>query len=151
MFSDTEVEFSKDWIKTIYDLKKSLDIWAYENLQDLWSNEFNSSYMQFLFLIDSEGKTNSELAKLSGVTKQAMSKIILQLVQKGLITSISSSKDKRSSNIILTEKGKLIVFESLNRFTMLVNEYKNEVGQQDLDLSRHTLDIAKKFINTHKK
>lgn len=150
MFSPTEIEFSKDWIKTIYDLKKSLDTWAFENLQDLWNNEFNPSYMQFLFLIDSEGKTNSELAKLSGITKQAMSKIILQLIQKGLIVSISSSKDKRSSNIVLTEKGRLIVSESLNRFTMLVDGYRNEIGQQDLELSRHTLNIAKNFIKENK-
>lgn len=151
MFSDKEIQFSKDCIKTIYDLKKSMDYWASNSLQDLWNGKFQPSFMQFLLLIDSEGKTNKELANMSRVSKQAMSKIIFQLAEMDLIKSIPSIHDKRSSKIFLTPKGQHIVSESLERFTTLISEYKKNIDHQEFEISQHTLDIAKTFIQNHNK
>ena len=146
MFSDADIQFSKEWIKSVYDLKKSLDSWANSNLQDLWDNKFQSSFMQFLLLIEEEGKTNSELAKLSGISKQAMSKIINQLAEMGLIQLIASQKDKRSATIILSEKGRYIVQETLLRFTTLIAGYRTAINAKDIELSKQTLDLVKVFI-----
>jgi DNA-binding MarR family transcriptional regulator len=151
MFSEKEIQFSKDWIKAIYDLKKSLDNWAFNNLQDLWDNKFQSSFMQFLLLIESEGNTNGELAKMSGISKQAMSKIILQLAEMDLIKNISSLQDKRSSKVLLTSKGEYVISESLKRFTLLISQYQEQIQSQDIEVSKHTLDLVKIFIQNYKK
>ncbi len=150
MFSQEEIAFSKEWIKTIYDLKKSLDLWALQNLQDLWENQFQSGYMQFLLLIDSNGQSNSELAKQSGISKQAMSKIIAKLDELGLVTVNTRAGDKRSSTIALSPKGASVVSESLHRFASLITDYRKEIGAQDLEVSRHTLHIAQKLIANSK-
>lgn len=151
MFTEKEIQFSKEWIKAIYDLKKSLDSWAITNLQDLWDNKFQSSFMQFLLLIESEGKTNGQLAKLSGVSKQAMSKIVIQLSEMELINSVSLPHDRRSSLIVLTSKGEFIIKETLKRFNLLISEYHQEIGTQDIEVSKHTLDLVNIFIQNNKK
>jgi hypothetical protein len=79
MFSEKEIQFSKDGIKAIYDLKKSFDNWALHNLQDLWNDAFQSGFMQFLLLIESEGKSNGKLAKMSSISKLAMRGLMLSL------------------------------------------------------------------------
>lgn len=151
MFTEKEIQFSKEWIKAIYDLKKSLDSWAINNLQDLWENKFQSSFMQFLLLIESEGKTNGQLAQLSGVSKQAMSKIVIQLSEMKLINSVSLPHDRRSSQIVLTPKGEFIIKETLKRFNLLINEYHQQIGTQDIEVAKHTLDLVNIFIQNNKK
>jgi len=49
--------------------------------------------------------TFSELAKRLGVTRSSVTGIITKLIQKGYVQKIQSSDDRRSFNILLTEKG----------------------------------------------
>ena len=139
-------ELSRDWIKATYSLKKSLDNWAFNNLQDLWDGEFQSSFMQFLINIDKNGSTNSELAKKCGISKQAMSKIISKLAILELIVLNSSEKDKRSQLIILTDKGEYLANESIKRFTELIPNYLVESIDADTKAAIHTLKVINKFI-----
>lgn len=145
-FSPEEIQFSKEWIKSIYDLKKSLDRWANSNLNDLWEDQFQSSYIQFLLLIDAKGSTNKELAKMSGVSKQSMSKVLNQLTQMGLVKSQISKFDRRSYTIQLTPKGQEIVSESLRRFSEMIIGYKTQIGDHNIEASKKTLELIQQFV-----
>jgi DNA-binding MarR family transcriptional regulator len=50
-----------------------------------------------------------ELASMEKVTTQAMSQVINQLLEQGLIEKNTSTEDRRKSIITLTEKGRLLV------------------------------------------
>jgi DNA-binding MarR family transcriptional regulator len=139
-------ELTREWIKAIYSLKKSLDNWTYINLQDLWDGEFQPSFMQFLINIDPLGSTNNELAKKSGISKQAMSKIVSKMAVLELIVLTSSQKDKRSQVITLTEKGRYIVSESIKRLTDLISNYVVESIDADTKAAVRTLKVINQFI-----
>lgn len=150
MINESDIQFSKDWISAIYNLKKSLDNWAMINLQDLWEGKFQPSYMQFLLTIDKKGMTNRDLAGKNFISKQAMSKIVAKLSDLELIELKPFEKDKRVSLIVLTTKGEALISESLKRFTEMISNYKNELGNtSDVYVTKNSLELAMKFIQNY--
>jgi DNA-binding MarR family transcriptional regulator len=150
MINETHIQLSKDWIKAVYLLKKSLDKWAVDNLQDVWDGDFQPGYMQFLLSADALGMTNKELALNSGISKQAMSKIISRLSELGMIYTTPSPDDKRVMIIKLTEKGEQVTSESLKRFTEVIAGYQPGADGHTVDESRRTLQIIQHFISNFK-
>lgn len=108
------------YIRIIYALKKDIEEWAEANLQDLWPGKFQLSYMQVLIYIDEEGTTNKLLAQQAQISKQAMSRIISNMIEKNIIEVQPVEADKRYSKITLTDLGKEIVRESHLRFSKYI-------------------------------
>ena len=59
--------------------KRFFDDWAYEELNQLGYDYFKMAYMPFIMNISETGSTNNEIAIKAKVTKQAMSKVVVQL------------------------------------------------------------------------
>ena len=104
------------------------------------------AYMPFLFNIDLEGITNTELAKRACVTKQAMSKIVNELSSLGYITNEKHNADGRSSILFLTPKGKKLVVEGKKTMGELSEKYAAIIGKRNYEFM---IDMLIKVLDFH--
>src|SRR5437764_13792518 len=96
-------------------------------------------YMPLLMNIHPEGITNNELAKKARVTKQAMSKVVKDLVNLGFIKTELHGSDKRSSIIYLTTKGKKFILMARNGVFDKEAEYEKLLGKSNFQLLKKQL------------
>ena len=139
-------EKQKSWGKIISQLKRHFDHWAMTELAEHGYDDFKIGYMPLLMNIHPEGITNNELAKKARVTKQAMSKVVKELEEAGYIRTEIHGKDKRSSNIHLTTKGKRLVLSARSRISTIETEYESVIGKKKFDELKALLS---KIIDYH--
>ena len=144
-------EFSKSWIKAIFQLRASIDRWAKENLQEIWEGQYQSRCIYLLLSIEKEGSKASTLIKEHGISKQAMSKILQNLISLNLIDTRPDVDDQRSKLIFLTEKGSTVLEKSLTAFSTLIYAFKESADYGSMEESRNTLNLALRLIQEYKK
>lgn len=120
----------KGWGKILSHLKRQFDGWATAGLIAHGYNDFKMGYMPLLANIQPEGITNNELAKKARVTKQAMSKVVKELVSLGYVETETHGEDKRSSVVFLTPKGKKLVIAARQKVSSLEQEYEKLLGKK---------------------
>lgn len=118
--------------KLISHLKRHFDAWAMTEFCEHGYTDFKMGYMPLIMNIRPEGITNNELAKKARVTKQAMSKVVRELTEADYITAETDGKDKRSSIIYLTPKGKQLVLAARDRVLDLEKTYEKLLGKKEL-------------------
>lgn len=119
-----------NWGKLISRLKKEFDARVAAELAHEGYGDFKMGYMQLLMNIRPEGVTNNELARCAKVTKQAMSKLVKELVEDGFIRTETHGQDRRSSVIYLTTRGKKLVITARSKVQELEKEYHKLLGRQ---------------------
>jgi DNA-binding MarR family transcriptional regulator len=124
---------SQNWAKLISLSKKQFDEWTINRLASCGYTNFKIAYMPVLVNIKIEGIGNKELAIRVRVTKQAMSKVLKELLDLGYITSKVSKEDKRNSIISLTDKGKKLVILCRQSIIELMEEYRTVFGRNEFD------------------
>ncbi len=129
----------RGWAKIISTLKRQFDVWATENLICTGHEEMKLWYLPLIMNIGPDGITNNELAKKSHMTKQAMSKIVKELLQLGYIETCTCDDDKRCSNIFLTEKGKLFALSCRQNVRNIEAVYVNRFGKEKFESTKETL------------
>lgn len=129
----------RGWAKIISTLKRQFDTWATENLICQGHEEMKLWYLPLIMNIGPEGITNNELARKSNMTKQAMSKIVKELLQLGYIETCSCDNDKRCSNIFLTEKGKLFALSCRQHVINIEKIYINHLGKEKFENVKEAL------------
>ena len=127
------------WGKILNLLKRQFDAIAIAELAKLGYDDFKMGHMPLLMNIHPEGITNNELAKKAKVTKQAMSKVVKELVQAGYIETEEHGQDKRSAVIVLTTKGKKFVLTVRQRLFDLETEYVKLLGKQKFEGVKESL------------
>ena len=68
--------------------------------------DFKMAYMPLLMNIDPDGCNEQGASEKAFITKQAMSKVVKELLERGYIETEKNYDDKRCANIFLTAKGK---------------------------------------------
>lgn len=119
--------------KLLSHLKRHFDAWAMIEFAANGYADFKIGYMPLIMNIHPEGITNNELAKKAKVTKQAMSKVVKELIEGDYIAAETHGKDKRSSILYLTAKGKKLVLTAKDRVTELESEYEKLLGKRKLE------------------
>lgn len=114
--------------------KRYFDNWANEKLFEHGYSYFKMAYMPFIMNISDAGSTNNEIALKAKVTKQAMSKVVKELLQHGIIRVEKHADDKRASLIFLTSKGKKLVGDTKGCVLDLSDEYREIVGTANFDV-----------------
>lgn len=127
---ETYQQKQKSWGKLLSILKRQFEAWAVTELEGHGYADFKMGYMPLLMNIHPEGITNNELAKKAKVTKQAMSKVVKELVEAGYIVTETHGQDKRSSIISLTVKGKKLVLSARKKVSELEAEYEVIIGKK---------------------
>jgi DNA-binding MarR family transcriptional regulator len=135
----TQQKRNRSWGKIIYQLKKQLDAWAKLELASYGHHHFKTAHLPFIMNINVEGITNNELAKIVGISKQGMSKVVKELQQLSYITLLVDKKDKRSAHIFLTPKGKKFVLRARQRIAALEVAYQKEIGKKNFEQLKDSL------------
>jgi DNA-binding MarR family transcriptional regulator len=139
-------ESTRSWGRMSYQVKKAFDEWAMKELAQQGYPDFKMAYMPLLMNIGVDGNTNKDIAAKSKVTKQAMSKVVKELQDLGLIEVSQHSIDKRSVMIFLTDKGKKMVYTAKIHVKALTNEYKKIIGEKNYEIM---IDSLAKIIAYH--
>ena len=104
------------------------------------------SYMPVICNITADGNTTSELARMTMISKQNMSRTIRELEEKGVIASRINSNDKRSETLELTKSGKQLVIDANTDVFRMSTIYKKLVGAKNLEIA---VSVLNKIIDYH--
>ncbi|MEY2894487.1 MAG: hypothetical protein RIS42_206 [Bacteroidota bacterium] len=85
-----------------YRIIKSLNA---KYLAELGFHDFKVGHVMVMMNLKDEGTTAAEIAKKVRVSKQAMSKLVLELSEKGFLKILKHPTDQRASLIHLTDQG----------------------------------------------
>jgi DNA-binding MarR family transcriptional regulator len=100
------------------------------------------TFMQLCYLrtIDSQGQTTvSRLAKTLSLTKPSVSVLIKHLEEGGFVERIKSAKDKRSSSILLTGKGKEICDDWRRIQAKYLQQFHSHLDEEEAETFRSLL------------
>lgn len=128
-----------NWGKLINILKRHFDAWATAQLAAHGYEDFKMGYMPLLMNIHPEGITNNELAKKAKVTKQAMSKVVKELIEGSYIETEVHGTDRRSTILFLTQKGKKLVITAKSKVLDLEKEYEAVLGKRKFEELKNLL------------
>ncbi len=141
------IERENSFARHLYIYKRQFDHWAHNNLSQEGYPQIKIGYLPFLMNIGNDGVTNTELAKLVKVTKQAMSKTLKELLLLDMIEQRPNPNDARSSLIFLSDKGLEMVISSRKVVMKLMDEYKKLLGQKSYDNMINSINL---LIEYHK-
>jgi DNA-binding MarR family transcriptional regulator len=114
-----------------------------------------SARWRVMLLVTSDDMTVSAVAKESGVSRQAVQRIVDNLVKDGLASYSKSNTDKRTQTIALTNNGK-ITFDKLEQsFDSWSERLVSEISSETLSLLTQQLDsvrltVEKDILNFEK-
>lgn len=120
-------------------VKKDLDVRLTEKMQAIGYSDFKIGDMVLVANISPEGTINNELAKKARITKQAMSKVVKNLVTSGFIYTRKHETDNRATVIGLTDKGKQLLIDAYEQIEQVQQYYIGIIGEQDAEVLRDIL------------
>ncbi|MDP1820751.1 MAG: MarR family transcriptional regulator [Acidimicrobiales bacterium] len=82
-----------------------------------------------------EGIRLTELAEKAGITKQAMSELVIDLEQLGYLVRTADPHDRRAKLISFTDKGRAAVREAMRAFAKM----ESALGERSLSSLRRSL------------
>lgn len=82
--------------------------------------------------IDLEGTRITDLAERRGISKQAVSQLVDELVQFGVLARVRDPEDARVTRVVLTERGRAGLFEGLEVLLALEDELVAAVGARKM-------------------
>lgn len=129
-------------------LAKSVALFRNVKIANLDSKAVRSSGFSVLMTIyNSPGKVSAiEISKYLGFSKVYASKVMKQLLTDGLIYREENEKDRRQLFIYLTEEGKKIVLQSIEKFTDSTDQICMALGEEKTKEFIEYLDQARKVL-----
>lgn len=86
--------------------------------------------LNVLRFVKPTGSTSIEIAKLAGVTKQAIAKSIAAIEAKGYLKRQANSKDGRSHMIVFTRKGLRLLQKCISVISQIETIYETKLGKK---------------------
>ncbi|WP_164969546.1 MarR family winged helix-turn-helix transcriptional regulator [Aquirufa rosea] len=108
-------------------------------LRSLGYDNFKIGHIMVLMNLNEQGVTTTDLAKIAKVSKQAMSKLVNELVQEGYLVSRSNPQDLRSSLLFCTEKGNKFLEDLMKSRAYLAEKFTEILGKERLELLNELL------------
>lgn len=112
-----------------------------ERIQEAGFTDQRMAHNAVFAHVPPEGITLAELARRAGMTKQAMSELVVDLEAKGYLTRRSGDHDKRTKVIELTHRGWEAVHTALAAFEEIERNLESELGPNRLKTLRRTLEM----------
>ena len=148
LLRETQYIKERSWGKVLSYLRRQFEAWTIDKLSKQGYSDFTMAHMPLIMNIKPEGTNNNELATIAKISKQAMSKVVKDLLQKGYIETKTDPADKRSTIISLTEKGKRFVIKARYCVQELTVEYQDLLGKKEYE---HLIDNLHKIIEYNEK
>lgn len=89
--------------------------------------------------LDLEGTRSTELARRAGITKQAVTKVLKELEEAGLVTRIQDQSDGRAQLVRFTESGVEYLLQIHAAIKSIEQEYEQLLGRAQLQQLRGSL------------
>jgi len=89
--------------------------------------------------LDADGMRQIDLAADAGITKQAVGKMVAELVQAGFVELVNDVTDGRAKRVIYTATGKSLINESVSIVKSLEKEMSEVLGIEDYATLRTSL------------
>ena len=103
-----------------------------------------SPQISVLVVVKREGPISmTSIAEALSYSKQNLTKIVNQLVEEGFVERISKPSDRRVLNVVLTEKGKLLMAERRERMKNRLMEDLSHLNDEELDYLYDTFERVK--------
>lgn len=141
MYQNTPTDYSKHMFLSRL-LVKSYRIVQSMNgsyLRSLGYENFKIGHIIVLMNLAEQGVTTTDLAKIAKVSKQAMSKLVNELIKEGYIISTENPQDLRSSLLFCTEKGNHFLEDLMKSRAHIEQKFAEIVGQERLVELNHLL------------
>jgi DNA-binding MarR family transcriptional regulator len=115
--------------RQIYFLYRYLVVWGDIRWPKLGSHTLGISHIHMLFTIGLDGISNSEMARRAKVSKQAMSKVVQEMLKLELIVIEPNEHDSRCNIISLTDKGGEMLMKIRDANRLLSDEFEKRLGK----------------------
>ena len=109
--------------------------------------------MKQLFLLivmekmENKNPTITEVAEVSGTSRQNVKKMLIQLEEKGFVNMGKSEADARAFNVSLSEKAYAYFAENDEKFNAILRGLFSEIPDDALRLTQKTLTILFASLN----
>jgi DNA-binding MarR family transcriptional regulator len=106
---------------------------------------FSRASGALLPFIDLDGTRSSEIARRSGITKQAVAKGVKELEDAGLLSRKVDSADARAALICFTEQGIAYLQRMHRAISCVESQYESQLGKDTIDGLRKALQTLIAF------
>lgn len=129
------------------------NVFKYSSIKELDSNLNETHAKILLFVHKHEHKQMSKINKFIGIQKGAFTTSVDILIDNGYVVKVKSKKDKRFTNLELTQKGEQIaveleenLYKSINNmFDDMENEERKEINEALNTLSKFCIKNRRKW------
>ncbi|MDD4363277.1 MAG: MarR family transcriptional regulator [Atribacterota bacterium] len=112
------------------------------------SCKLNTAELNGLRVMEESAVLNcSQFSDKVGLSASRGSRIIDSLVKKGYILRITKKEDRRTTLLVLTEKGKKIKNKVFSQQTEFEKKLAAEMSKQEIDSINLGLKLLEKFFN----
>ncbi|MEI8004600.1 MAG: MarR family winged helix-turn-helix transcriptional regulator [Bacteroidota bacterium] len=115
--------------RLIYLLYRHLTAWGESRWPKVGLHAFGPSHIHLLATIGLEGVSNSGMARRAKVSKQAMSKLVKDMLALGLIVIQVNENDSRCNIISLTDKGGETLMQIWETNDLLKKQVEKRLGK----------------------
>jgi DNA-binding MarR family transcriptional regulator len=115
--------------RLIYLLYRHLTVWGENRWPKLGAHTLGPSHIHLLATIGLDGVSNSGMARRAKVSKQAMSKLVKEMLQLGLIVIQVNENDSRCNIITLTDKGAETLMKIWEANDLLKKQVEKRLGK----------------------
>ena len=131
--------------RLIYLLYRHLTVWGESRWPKVGLHSFGPSHIHLLATIGLDGVSNSGMAKRAKVSKQAMSKLVKEMLELGLIVIQVNENDSRCNIITLTDKGAETLIQIWETNELLKKQVEKRLGKAK---SKRVLTLMSELVDT---
>lgn len=138
----TELEAKKreSTLQVLFKVARLLDERALERVSARHGGPpLRRSHTSLLPHIALEGTRLTDLAERLGVTKQAVSQLVDDLVARGVLERLPDPDDARARRVVFTERGRQSLCEGLAELSALEEEVESWIGKKPMHALRYAL------------
>lgn len=130
--------------RLIYGLFRYLHTFQEKKWGSSEPDHLKPGYVSLLANIGINGASNKELASKAWVSKQAMSKLVNEMLKSEVIEIVKVANDSRINNIMLTDKGAEMLIAIWDINELLRKDFEKHLGKEKTTL---LLSLIAELIN----
>lgn len=114
--------------KGIYITHRYVNDWAHRKWKEDGWDDIRPEHLRLISIISMEALNINELSQRARVSKQAMSKMVATLIDKGFISYETDPKDSRSKIISITKEGVDFMFYFISCSEIIKADFETIIG-----------------------
>lgn len=127
------------------------NIFKYSSIKEIDSNLNETHAKILLFVYKHKQRQMSKINSYIGIQKGAFTTSVDILVEKGYVLKIKDEKDKRSTNLELTEKGVEMAIKLEENLYDSINDMFNSIDESEKKEVDTAVKTLSKFCMIHRK